>query len=124
MSNPEVRWRRHPASGKWHAYQSPDGASICRWTDKAIGEGQTEVPPWPDACWCCCKTLGVRPSGSRPAPEDMRVEFDGGPLDGVRLWVPVVRLSETEFRLIGGSFRLRTAPVKASEVEQPVPRER
>lgn len=124
MNSTDIRWRRHPTTGKFHAYEAPDRPSICGWTYKATGEGQREVPPWPDACWRCCKKLGVRTTGTRPTePEEMRVEFDGGPLDGVRLWVPVVRLTATQFRLIGGTFRLTKPPVRASEVEQPVSKE-
>src|SRR2546427_2803666 len=109
--NEQVVWRKHPTSPKWHAY-APGQASACGLTTKAVGEGQTAVPPWPDACWLCCQALGVKTSGTRltapraPAsePERMQVEFEGGPLDGARLHLDVVVESPTHIRVLESEY--------------------
>ena len=117
-ANEQVVWRKHPTSPKWHAY-APGQASACGLTDKAVGEGQTEVPPWPDACWRCCQELGVKTSGRRgpprpPVVEPMMLEFIGGPLDGVRIVdVPVVVEDATRlnFTILEGHYQKRRTPM-------------
>ena len=119
--NEQVMWLQHPTTGKWHAYR-PGQASACGFTNKTIGEGQAAVPPWPAACWRCCRVLGIKTSGARPTapePEPMQIEFVGGPFDGVRLRdLRVVVHDATNFTVVGqGSYAVKTKPTMASEVE-------
>jgi hypothetical protein len=106
-ANAQVVWRKHPTSPKWHAYRVDVVGSACGLTNKAVGEGQTAVPPWPDACWRCCQVLGVTTStrcDPPPTPksviEEMQAEFLGGPFDGELLTLKVVRESARNHRVL------------------------
>ena len=156
----EWLWYQHPTSPKMHAFpyilghvveagtreRMPDGAdSACGLTRQAVGEGQTETPRWPDACWLCCKALGVKTGGTRPpAPRssepqplpvgvvplpqpkpqqqhiEQRGELLGGPFDGVRLRdLRIVVHSATSFTVVGQGTYTGKTPTMASEVEHP-----
>ena len=103
-----IVWRQHPTSGKWHAF-AEDQASACKLTSKAVGEARPDVPPWPFACWKCCAELGIKASVTRvPEPEtvveEMRAEFVGGPFDGERLTLKVVRHSHREHTVLNTRY--------------------
>src|SRR5437879_9681511 len=142
----EWLWYQHPTSPKWHAYEPIAPDSACGLTRQWGGGGQFDVPPWPDACWLCCKALGVKTGGARPtaprAPEphpqplpvgvvplpqpksqpiEQRVELLGGPFDGVRLRdLRIVVHSATSFTVVGqGTYTAKTKPTLSSEVEHP-----
>jgi hypothetical protein len=49
--------------------------------------------------------------------EDMEVEFVGGPFDGTRLILQVVRNDPNRFRIVASDYEKRFQDLRTSEVE-------
>jgi hypothetical protein len=111
MSDNAVVWRKHPTSPKWHAFHGDGAPSACGLTNKAVGDPRPDVPPWPDACWRCCQELGVKTNGKRvPVDEEMEAEFIGGPLDGMRITLHVLR-EEPRLTVLARTYERQIKPV-------------
>lgn len=122
---PPVRWALHPSSRKFHAFREGVAQSVCGYT--AIRLERREAPPaGSHVCRACLSVLKL-PAPIQPTPaslpmitrrqsdqercESYVVEFvGGGPFDGVRLDLDVIREGPGMLRVLEQRHESREKP--------------
>lgn len=105
-----VMWRRSRL-GAWHAWRVDEDRSVCKKlaADRATTEPeQLMVDDGRALCWHCRRIVGVAVKRADPPrtnePDEMMVEFIGGPYDGRRMVLMMLR-DGMRFRVLSGTYR-------------------